>query len=104
VKQRGFRRIQVLGLALIDDAAAEAQHPAARIADRKHQAVAKAIVEAGTCPAAARIALDDQAHLQQAAPLLLRGAEAIEQGVPGVGRVAQANFGAVAASMPRLIE
>src|SRR3546814_3786149 len=34
VEQRGFGRIQIFGLAVADDAAAERDHAAARVADR----------------------------------------------------------------------
>src|SRR3546814_16796815 len=45
VEQRGFGRIQIFGLAVADDAAAESDHAAARVADRDHQAAAEAIIE-----------------------------------------------------------
>src|SRR3546814_3612526 len=44
VEQRGFGRIQIFGLAVADDAAAERDHAAARVADRDHQAAAEAII------------------------------------------------------------
>src|SRR5580692_11265316 len=88
VKQRRFGRVQVLGLALVDDAATEAQHPAARVADRENQAVAKPVVKTRRLPGT-RVALDDEARLQQATPLLVRGAEPVEQGVPRVRGITQ---------------
>ena len=50
VEQRRLGRVQVLGLALIDDATAEAEDPAARIAYREHQAVSKSIIESALAP------------------------------------------------------
>ena len=45
VKQRGFRRVQIFRrLILLQRTAAERDHPSAQIGDRKHHAVAKAIV------------------------------------------------------------
>src|SRR3546814_8525639 len=43
VEQRGFGRILRFWLAVADDAAAERDHAAARVADRDHQAAAEAI-------------------------------------------------------------
>ena len=96
VKQRGFGRVEVFGLALVDDPAAESEHAAARIADRKHQAVAKTVVESALTAvlAAALIPFDDEPELRQAAALILLGAESIEQCVPGVGGVAERELGA----------
>ena len=96
VKQRGFRRIQVFRLALIDDAAAECDDPPARIANREHQAVAKAVIEAGLPFAAARVALDDQTCLQQAAALLLvLGPNRFSKAFQESGAYPSANFAAV---------
>ena len=53
-EQRRFRRVQVLGLALVENAAAEADHATAAVVDRKHDAVAKTVV------ALAAVAGDDQ--------------------------------------------
>ena len=45
VKQRGFRRVQVFRRhVFFQRAAAERDHPAAQIGDRKHHAVAKAVI------------------------------------------------------------
>ncbi len=85
VKQRGLGRIHVLGLALIDHASAEADDPAARIANREHQPVAKSIViTAGFFTAA----LENETHLQQPAPVIFLNSKALEQRLPGVGCIA----------------
>ena len=44
VEHRGFRRVQVLGFVVAEHAAAEGDHPAAAVADRKHHPIAKAVV------------------------------------------------------------
>ena len=67
VKQLGFRRIEVLGLARREQPAAEAQHAPARIADRKHDPVAEAVVP-GFARGARRVALDDEPGGEQRAP------------------------------------
>src|SRR6202041_3783969 len=89
VKQGCFWGVQVFGLALIDDSAAETDDASARIPNGKHQPVAEAVVEAGRAFAAAGIAFDDHAQLQYLAPILFLRSEAVEEGVPGVGRVPQ---------------
>ena len=43
-EERRFRRVEVLWLAVVEHAAAEADHAAAGIVDREHHAVAKAVV------------------------------------------------------------
>ena len=44
VEEDGLRRVQIFWLARAEDAAAEADHAAARIADRDHQPPAEAVV------------------------------------------------------------
>ncbi len=73
VKQRRFRRVHVFGLALIDHAAAESDDAAARIANRKHEPVAKPVVITEGLFTAA---LEDEAHLQKPAPFLVVRAKA----------------------------
>src|SRR5450631_627460 len=68
VKKRGFRRIQILRFALIDDAPAETDDASARVANRKHQSVAEPIIESGSAltvvgPLAAIGSLHDESHL-----------------------------------------
>src|SRR3546814_5227973 len=53
-KQIGFGRVQVFGLALADNAAAEADNASTRITDRKHDAFAKA-VESGRASCRERV-------------------------------------------------
>ena len=47
VEERRLRRVEVLRFALVEDAAAEGNRPAARVADREHHAVAEPVVETG---------------------------------------------------------
>src|SRR5205823_9458878 len=88
VKQHGLGRVQVLGLAGIDDAPAEAEHAPARITDGKHDAVTEAVVVALAPLPRGPLALDDQAGVGEALAIGVRGAEAAQHLVPGVGRVA----------------
>src|SRR5205823_9330647 len=88
VKQHGLGRVQVLGLAGIDDAPAEAEHAPARVTDGKHDAVAEPVVVALAPLRRAPLALDDQAGVDEALAIGVRGAEAAQHLVPGVGRVA----------------
>ena len=92
VEQLRLGRVQVLRLALVEHAAAEADGPSARVADREHHAVAEAVVVAGfrAGPGVVAVALDDQACAQQDLALVVGGAVAAEQGVPPGGRVADA--------------
>ena len=80
VEQLGLRRVQVLGLALVEHAPAEADRAAARIADREHHAIAEAVVVAGSRRLA--LALDDQADLQQLARSRLARAELLQHASP----------------------
>jgi len=50
MKNGGFRRIQVLGLALVDDSSAEAYAASAAVENRKNHAVPKSVVEAAVVP------------------------------------------------------
>src|SRR5256884_4176917 len=75
-------------LAGIDDAPAEAEHAPARITDGKHDAVAEPVVVALAPLRRAPLALDDQAGVGEALAIGVRGAEAAQHLVPGVGRVA----------------
>ncbi len=92
VEEHGLRGVEVLGLTLIDDAAAEGDDAAAGIADGKHEPVAEAVVVAFGILGASRrlspLALDDQAEICELAALAVRAAEALQHLVPGVGRVA----------------
>jgi hypothetical protein len=85
VEQRRLGRVQVLGLALVEDAAAERDRPAARVADREHHAIAEAVVESGLPLAAA---LHHEAGLEQGVLAFRRSAEAFQYGIPGVRCVA----------------
>src|ERR1700681_1552659 len=89
VKQRRFRGIEVLWLALIDDSSAKTDDPPARIADGKHPPITEAIIKAGRAFAAARIALADEAYPQYLAPFLVPGSKAVEQSIPGIRCVPQ---------------
>ncbi len=74
VKNGGFGRIEVFGLALADDASAESDHPPATILDREHHPPTKTVM------AAAVFVTGQQAGLTQqvsTVPLAQRAAEAI---------------------------
>jgi hypothetical protein len=62
VEQFGLRRVEVLGLALVEHATAEADGAAARVADWKHDPVAETVVETGAQgrDAASGLPFDDQ--------------------------------------------
>ena len=93
VKQRSLGRVEVLGFALIDDAAAKGQHTAARVADGEHQAVTKTVIPAFAATPrfiAAAIALDDQAHLCQTLARTVAGGKVAQQIVPRGRRIADA--------------
>ena len=74
VKERGLRRVQVLRFALIDDAPAECDGASARIADRKHDAIAVADLST--------LALDDEAKVSQLPPRAVAAPEALQDVVP----------------------
>ena len=88
VKEHGLRGVQVLRLALVDDAAAEGDDAPAGIADREHEAVAEAVVVALAELRLAALALDDEAAVEQRLARRVVAAEALEHLVPGVRRVA----------------
>src|SRR3569833_2694356 len=97
MEESGFGRIQVLRLALLDDASAESDYPAAYVADREHDAIPEAIVimlARGSArlpvPNLSALALDDQTQLRQCPAVALRAAEALEHFIPGVRRVTDA--------------
>src|SRR6185437_16195952 len=88
VKERRLRRVEVLRLALADHAAAERDDPAAAVADRKHDAIAEAVIEArARCPrfglrSRSALALDDESELGELTPTLLRCPETTQDLVP----------------------
>ena len=81
-EERRFGRVQVLGLAPVDDAAAEADDAPAAVVDRKHHAVAKTIVSL------AAVRADHETGFDQHLVVVIRkhGGERL----PIVGRVADA--------------
>src|SRR5262249_54200588 len=81
-----------LRLALVDDASAEGDHASARIADGEHEPIAKAVVMPLTVAHLARVALDDEPEIGELLHRGLVAAEASEHVVPGVERVADAEF------------
>ena len=94
-EQRRLRRVEVFGLAVVDHSAAEADHLAAHRADRKHDAVAKAVValllpRPSPC-AMHQAGLDEQRivvprkHAGQVAPA--RGRVAQSQSAPAISPV-----------------
>ncbi len=82
LEERGFRRVQVFGFALVDNAATEGDDLALRIDDGDHQAVAEAVV------AAAGLVLDDQAGDLQFVGVVI-GEDGL-QVLPAVRRIADA--------------
>src|SRR5690348_14322621 len=84
MEESGFRRIQVLRLALLDDAPTESDHPATHVADREHDAVAEAVVIMLSLADLPPLALDDQTQLRQCFALRLGAAEALQHLVPGI--------------------
>src|SRR5690606_17656758 len=92
VKELGFRRVQVLRLAFVEHASPKAERAAARITDGEHHTVAKPVVVSGGDVGFA-LPLDEQAGLQEARALRFTCPELPQQGVPGVGRIAQREAG-----------
>src|SRR5262245_1337216 len=88
VEERRLGRVQVLRLAGVDDASTEGDDAAARIANRKHHAVAEAVVVALTLPAGAALAFDDETGIAETLALGIAAAETTQHLVPGVGGVA----------------
>src|SRR5690606_9833661 len=84
VEDRRLRGVQVFRLAGAEDASAEADHVAARIADREHDPVAEPVVDA------AALVANQEPGLEQLRDALLVPAEPLQHGIPRVGRVAQA--------------
>jgi hypothetical protein len=91
MEQRRLGRIEVLRLAAVDHAAAEADDPAARVADREHHAIAEAVVER-VLARRRSLAPDDEAGREQRALRLLGCAEAAQHLLPGVRRIADAKL------------
>jgi len=93
VEQLGFRGVQVLGLALVQHAAAEGDGPPARVADREHDPIAESVVVA-LRRAALRIGLtlDDEAGAHQYLAFIVGRSVALEQTVPQRWRVADAEL------------
>ena len=75
-KQRRFRRIEVLGFALVENAPAKGDHPATHVADGKHHPLAETVV------AAAVITTDHQTGLEQAV-IQIVGKHALQGGAAG---------------------
>ena len=80
----GLGGIHVLGLGVVDDAAAEAHHVAAGVDDRQHQAVAELVVQAAVP------AVDHQTGGQQLLLGVAPAGHGGEQAVPPVGGCAHA--------------
>src|SRR5262249_1099369 len=77
-----------LRLAGVDDTSTKGDDPAARIANRKHHAVAEAVVVALTLPAGAAFAFDDETGVDEALALGIAAPETTQYLVPGAGGVA----------------
>ena len=95
LKQRRLRRVQVFGLPLANDAAAETNNIAALIEDWKHHPIAEAII------ATALLVIDHQSAFRQRCSGVVVD-RALEP-LPVVGRIAEAelrgNFTADAAAL-----
>ncbi len=89
VKDRGFRRVQVLWLVVAQHPAAKGDHPSATVADREHHAVAEAVVAFAVLGV-----LDQQAGVDQSFLLQCVAAEMLHQVVP-------AGWGEAQAEIPR---
>ena len=74
-ENRGLGRVEVLGFAIAEQAAAEADRPAARVADREDDAFAQAVV-------AFAVLFGDQAGLAQQRDLASSVPEHTQQVVP----------------------
>ncbi len=84
VEERRVRGVEIFGLAFAEDAAAERDDPAARVADRDHQPAAEAVVAL----LAGFLRLDQHAGFDQL--VLAELFERALQGVAAVGREADA--------------
>ncbi len=71
MENRGFRRVQVLGRIVAQHAAAETNYASALVADRKHDALAKAVI------GAALIVGNQHAGFHQGLAILFIAAEAL---------------------------
>src|SRR5207237_6160762 len=92
LEERRLGRIEVLGLAFADDAAAESDHVAARVEDRKHDALAKAVVTARLLlRALGGLAIDDEPGVLELARRIV--GEHRREVLPSLGRVADAVAG-----------
>ncbi len=94
-EERGFRRVEVFRLALVDDPSAESDDLALGIDDRDHQAVAEAVV------AAAGLVFDDQSGKLQFVGVVVR--ENGLQVLPAVRRVAHAEAGGDFSGQPAFL-
>ena len=87
VEERRVGGVEVFGLALAEDAAAEGDDPAARVADRDHQPAAEAVVAV----LARLLGLDEHAGLDEL--VLAELFEGALEGVAAVGRETDAEAG-----------
>src|SRR6185312_7014155 len=92
VKQHRLGRVEVLRLPLVDDPAAEGNDPSSDVADGKHQSVAKAVVVALALARLPALALDDQTQVRERLAVGLVSAEALQDLVPTVRGIADAEF------------
>ena len=88
MKQCRFRRIEIFGFALINHASAERNDPAARVANRKHDAIAKAVIVHFTVARRAAFAFDDKSRIVQCLTPGIIAAEVFQNVVPGIFRIA----------------
>ena len=80
-EQRRFRRVEVFGLAGVQDAATKTDHHAALVHDRKHDAIAKTIVTTTL------VVLDHQSDILETLVVVFRKRRL--QALPAIGRVAK---------------
>ena len=96
VEELGLGRVQVLGLTLVEDAAAETDGPAADVADREHHSVAESIVLTRSAVGA----LDHEPRACERLPLFLGRPVAVEQRAPARRRVSDAEARQAVAGQP----
>ena len=87
VKQRRLRRVEVLGLALVQHASTETDQPAAMVVDWKHHPITEAVVEA------AAVFLHQQAGPQQCFTNTVIRPHSLQQRIPTVWRETQTKIG-----------
>src|SRR6267154_3613929 len=92
VEEHGFRRVQVLRLALIEDAPPERNDSAPAIAYWKHDPVAEAVVVPVPVAYLTPVAFNDQSQIGEHTPPLVIRAEAAKDLTPRIRCISDAKF------------